>query len=146
MQLDDLRGRQSMDSAHLSQIRTELSAIAHRDFHPPRPRQFYPFKPLEKPQQLPDLLMGLECNLLTEVKQQRLIACPLESRVFARRSNHPRESIPHAPVRLVGQAFLPVLPRAVPSVCWSESIATVRVKTVGNRPARYSGPAIGDTR
>src|SRR5882672_8985771 len=117
MQLDDLRGRQSMDSAHLSQIRTELSAIAHRDFHPPRPRQFYPFKPLEippenrfhfvvsqpqsikldqqravrrmkiadacnglqleQPQQLLDLLMGLECNLLTEVNQQRLHSRPI---------------------------------------------------------------------
>src|ERR1700676_4541412 len=82
---------------------------------------------LEQPQHLPDLLMGLECNLLTEVNQQRLIARPLESRAFARRSNHPRESIPHPPLPLVAQAFLPVLPRAVPSVCWSESIATVRV-------------------
>ena len=61
---------------------------------------------LEQPQQLPDLLMGLEGNFLTEVNQQRLIARPLESRAFARRSNHPRESIPHATLRLVGQALV----------------------------------------
>src|ERR1700674_280952 len=98
---------------------------------------------LEQPQHLPDLLMGLDRNLLTEVNQQRLIARPLESRAFARRSNHPRESIPHAPVPLMGQAFLPVLARAIPSACCFESLAKVRVKTLGNRAAsqiRCTGP------
>src|SRR3984893_10676666 len=126
MQLDGLRRRQTMDGAHLCQIRTELFAIANRNFDKPWLRKFYLFNTLEtspsnrllfvapqpqsiefdqqrairrmkiadtrnglqleQPQQLPDLLMGLERNFLTEVNQQRLIARPLESAPFAVRS------------------------------------------------------------
>src|SRR5467141_2608973 len=137
MQLNRLRGCHSVHGTHVSKVWTELTAVAHRDFHLPRLRKIHFFQSLEispknrfhflmpqpksiklhqqraisrmkiadaqhrlqikQPQQLNDLLMGLESNLLPEDNQQRLIAGRLESRAFARRGEHARESIPHAP-------------------------------------------------
>ena len=51
MQLDRPRLRDSVQRAHLSQIRTKLTAIAHRDFQVPRRWQFNLSKPRKMPPQ-----------------------------------------------------------------------------------------------
>src|SRR6266404_1485273 len=61
---------------------------------------------LKQPQQLHHLLMGSEGNFCAEGNQQRLIASRLESRAFARRCIHARESIPHV-ASLACRAALP---------------------------------------